>query len=245
MFSTRQQIKQQVSLYSKGHSVGFFAARVDKLGHTFASELKRKGSNMKKLIVGLAVVLALTACTASRIKHGEAAASSAIASVHVPSVSLPNVNASPTGNATGSNTLEVCAHYSGHVYEVCTAYLANSSLAVLVPYYKYATSSNGTLARYVSYRLGSRYTGQAKNVIVQRVKGWPTGTHDVAVPVIKILSVHSSLTTNTATLQTEESWKVTTKSGRVIYRETNRHHTVTMHRVQSYLLHKWVVTNLR
>lgn len=193
---------------------------------------------MRKLIVGLAAVLALSACTASQLRHGEAAASSAIA----PISSALN---QPSGNATGNNTLEVCAHYSGHVYEVCTAYIVNASLEVLVPYYKEVRSPSAATRQFVDYRLGQRYTGQAKTLIENRVKDWPAGSHEVAVPDIKILSVQSSLTTNTATLHTVETWKVTTQNGKVIYQESGTHHTVTMKRVPSYLLHKWVVSDLR
>lgn len=138
-----------------------------------------------------------------------------------------------------------CLHYTNHEYEVCTAYIANSSLAVLVPYYKYARSTNTTLQRYVTYRLGSRYTGSAYNTITSRVSGWPMGSFDVAVPRISILSVNSSLQTNTATLTTQETWRVENKQDKPIYQESNQLHTVTMQRVPSYILHKWVVTDIR
>lgn len=216
---------------------------------------------MKKLIAGLVVAAALTAGCTSSVTHRSVTASPTV-SAQSTMQSAPAVSASPTPqpstssgvttantpsqpSSSASDTLNVCLHYSGHVYEVCTAYIANSSLAVLVPYYKYAKSTDAALSRYVTYRLGSRYTGQAYDVITKRVASWPAGTYDVSVPDIRILSVSSSLQTNTATLVTEESWKVTSDTGQVMYQENGQRHTVTMHRVPSYLLHKWVVTNLQ
>lgn len=147
-------------------------------------------------------------------------------------------------NDVSQNLNDACLQFTNHEYEVCTAYVFNSSIADLVPYYAYAHSSNASLARFVQYRLGSRYTGQAAQLIRNRVAAWPPGHTDVAVPDIKILAVNSSLATNTATLTTEESWQVTTESGQVLFAETDAPHTITMRRVQSYILHKWVVTNI-
>jgi hypothetical protein len=159
-----------------------------------------------------------------------------------------NISTSPqSATTTASQTSDLaqpCLRFQNHEYEVCTAYVANASLAVLLPYYEYAKSPNSTLARYVTYRLGSRYTGGAYQKIVNRVATWPIGNHDVAIPSIAIMSVASNLQTNTATLVTRESWKVTTESGQVIYQEVNKQHSIIMQRVPSYLLHKWVVTSI-
>lgn len=138
-----------------------------------------------------------------------------------------------------------CLQFTNHEYEVCTAYIFNSSMADLVPYYKYAHSANAGLARFVDYRLGSRYTGSSNTLIRDRVAAFPSGEFDVDVPAIKIVSVNASLATNSATLQTVESWRVTDKADNVIYQETDVPHTVTMARVPSYVLHKWVVTSIR
>lgn len=216
---------------------------------------------MKKLIVSIAAIVLVAACTSS-VTSGNRTASATSQSASRASDSAPQTTAdttvesgsaseatetpsSPSRASSTSSTLDACLHYTGHVFEVCTAYIANSSLAVLVPYYKYAKSPQDSLARYVAYRLGSRYTGQANTVITNRVAAWPAGTHEVSVPIIKILSARSSLQTNTATLVTQETWKVTSQGGSVIYRENGKRHTVTLHRVQSYVLHKWVVTNLQ
>lgn len=136
-----------------------------------------------------------------------------------------------------------CLQFTNHEYEVCSAYIANSSLAVLVPYYKYA-NANDSWSRYVTYRLGSRYTGQAYEQMRNRVAAWPAGKNDVGVPHIDILSVSSSLATNTATLITKESWRVESSDDTLIYQEIGQQHVVTMERVPSYVLHKWVVTNV-
>jgi hypothetical protein len=168
-------------------------------------------------------------------------------SVFVAIVILVSSGAATTASAapTSNNTVSSCLHYTDHKYEVCTAYIANSSLAVLLPYYMYARSSNPSLAGYVSYRLNARYVGQANSIIRTRVSSWPVGATDVAIPDITILSVQSSLATNTATLVTRESWHITTESGAVLCTENNAVHTITMHRVPSYLLHKWVVADIK
>ncbi|HET6924330.1 MAG TPA: hypothetical protein VFH39_00685 [Candidatus Saccharimonadales bacterium] len=146
---------------------------------------------------------------------------------------------------TGSTTWQTCAHYTNHVYEVCSAYILNAAHADLQPYYKYVHDPNSSVAGFVSYRLGSRYTGGAQRLITQRVANWPSGVNEVDGPDIRILSVTSSLQHNRATLATEESWTVRSASGAVLYQENHVRHTVTMARVPSYLLHKWVVTDIR
>lgn len=151
----------------------------------------------------------------------------------------------PSPILNDTNDTHPCLQVTNHEYEVCTAYIANSSLAVLVPYYKYAHSSNATLQRYVTYRLSSRYTGNAYNLIVSRVGSWAPGEYDVEAPHIAITSVNSSLPTNTATLVTHESWTVTDRYGRIVYQENNAQHVITMQRVPSYILHKWVVTSIQ
>jgi hypothetical protein len=137
-----------------------------------------------------------------------------------------------------------CLQITNHEYEVCTAYAANSAAAVLVPYYKYANSTDAW-SRYVTYRLGSRYSGQAYEDIRSRVASWPAGKNEVEVPRIHIVSVNSDLTTNSATLVTQETWSVEAPDGTILYSESNREHAITMARVPSYVLHKWVVTSIR
>ncbi len=137
-----------------------------------------------------------------------------------------------------------CLAFMDHEYEVCTAYIFNSSISVLVPYYDFAKNDNASVARAVSYRLDSRYTGQANALIRARVSQWATGTYDADLPLIRILSVNASLAANKATLRTQETWVVADEHGNVVYREDNAYHTITMARVPSYLLHKWVVTNI-
>lgn len=188
---------------------------------------------MKRFIVSIMAMLMLAAGSAAALPTGPTVFSQNVA---FPATSQP---------ASLTQTLQTCARYRNHVYEVCSAYIFNSSLAVLVPYYKYVHNGNTALERYVSYRLGSRYTGQANTLMKNRVAHWPAGTMEVGVPTIHISSVHSSLATNTATLVTSETWHVTTQSGRPVYQENNRRHVITMHRVPSYILHKWVVTNIK
>lgn len=146
---------------------------------------------------------------------------------------------------TADDSKHPCVHYTNHVYEVCYAYAVNSSLLALVPYYKYASSPNPATSKLAAEHLNKRYYGDAYTTIQNRVASWPAGTKDVATPQIRIISVNSSLASSTATLVTQESWLVTDKNDRVIYRETNQRHVITMQRVKSYILHKWVVTDIR
>ena len=157
-------------------------------------------------------------------------------------ISTPATKAVSTSYADSDHP---CLHAGNHEYEVCTAYVANSSLAVLVPYYKYAHSKNAATVRYVTYRLGSRYQDDAYVTITSRTAGWPAGNNVVSTPTIEIESVTSDLPSNSATLQTREWWLVTDANGRVLYREDGESHTVSMSRVPSYVLHKWVVTDIR
>lgn len=186
------------------------------------------------LVIALAVVLGASGTTSALSIFG----------FSFPSVNSSSTRSASTSTATATSTEQACLHYANHVYEVCTAYIANASLGALLPYYEFARSSNPLLADLATHHLGSRYTGQAHNLITNRVAAWPAGEADVSLPDIRILSVHSNLKTNTATLYTEESWKVMTESGRVLFEETNARFRITMHRVPSYILHKWVVTNI-
>lgn len=148
--------------------------------------------------------------------------------------------------ASVTDTLRACLRYEGRAYEVCTAYVGNSSLLALVPYYKWANSSNPARAVAVTNRLRSRYYGAARRLIAGRVNGWPAGENKVSIPLFTILSVSSDLEHNRAILRTRETWRVRTKSnGRTIYREIGRPHRITMKRVQGLVLHKWVVSAIR
>jgi uncharacterized membrane protein YjdF len=161
-------------------------------------------------------------------------------------ISLGLLSAAPvSAQVPTTQTTDGCYAYTNHEYEVCFAYLVNSSLAVLAPFYTYANSPNTTLNRYVTYRLGSRYYGTAYTTMASRVARWPVGNNHVAIPNIDILTVRSNLETNTATIVTQESWLVTDMYERTIYQEAGQRHVVQMARVPSYILHKWVVTDIR
>lgn len=147
--------------------------------------------------------------------------------------------------ATAQLPDNACLQFSNHGYEVCTAYILNASIADLLPYYTFIHSSNVGLSRFVAYRLGSRYTGQAYDAIANRTASWPAGTMTVGVPDIHILSVTANLATNVAQLTTEESWEVRSESGQIVYQEVAVHHTIIMNRTPSYLLHKWVVSAIQ
>ena len=157
-------------------------------------------------------------------------------------------SSSSLATPTTAKTTNPCLRVTNHEYEVCSAYIANSSVAVLVPYYKYAQSSSRdsqSLQQFVTYRLGQRYVEPVYSSIRARVATWPAGAYDVSIPNIKILSVTSSVKTNSATLTTRETWIVKNRSNQIVYQEQNMPHTVIMQRVPSYILHKWVVSDIR
>lgn len=130
-----------------------------------------------------------------------------------------------------------------HGYEVFTAYLANSMAEALWPYYKLGRSKNDAWVAAATNRLESRYYDQARAVIEKRVAGWPRGIQKVPVPHVEVTCLNTYLSTDTALLTTTETWKVTTKSGKLLYAEKNQTHHITMHRVPGLILHKWVVTS--
>ncbi|HEV2375801.1 MAG TPA: hypothetical protein VGS19_27000 [Streptosporangiaceae bacterium] len=147
-----------------------------------------------------------------------------------------------------------CEHFSRHQYEVCFAYLVNDSLLARVPYYQVGRQPGlGPLAL---TRLKSRYYGSARRSLIDQAKGWPLQA-DVSLPSIRIVGpVSVSAKLATATLHTVETWLVRAESragkpGRVLFAETNAHHTVSLIRTPTMLcafghcLHKWVVVRIR
>jgi len=167
--------------------------------------------------------------------------------------------ASITGTqATASTPVSVsrgCAHFQRHQYEVCYAYVVNDTWLARVPYYMFgrdAVSGPSALTR-----MKSRYYGPTRRFIIGQTRGWPQHV-DVSVPRIRIVGqVAVSANLATATLHTFETWLVRVKSGsgrklgRVLFAETNVHHTITLDRTPTMLclgghcLHKWVVVRIR
>ena len=155
-------------------------------------------------------------------------------------------SASPSARPSASRSApaeRVCLNVPSRHLEVCTAYVANASLAARYPYYQLGHSTNHTLASAALDRLGSRYTGTAYRSLVQQTAGWPASVQ-VSIPEIHIDSVTVAADDNTAVLHTRETWRVATGE-RVLFAENNQPHTVTMHRVPGVVLHKWVVTDIR
>jgi len=168
-------------------------------------------------------------------------------------------SAGPVLSALGSDTSALvsrgCAHLSRHQYEVCYAYLVNDSLLARVPYYQ--VGRQPVLGPLAPARLKSRYYGAARRLIIDQTKGSP-GHVDVSVPSIRIAGpVRVSANLAAAAMQTVETWLVRaeppagSKSGQVLFAETNARHTVTLHRTPTILclaghcLHKWVVVRIR
>lgn len=161
------------------------------------------------------------------------------------------------GPGSGATSLvsRGCEHFSRHQYEVCFAYLVNDSLLARVPYYE--LGRRPALRSAALTRLKSRYYGAARRFIMAQPRGWPRKV-DVSVPSIRIVGpVRVSANLATATIHTIETWLVRaepragSKSGRVLFAETNARHTVMLDRTPTILclaghcLHKWVVVRIR
>lgn len=148
-----------------------------------------------------------------------------------------------------------CEHFSRHQYEVCYAYLVNDSLLARVPYYE--VGRRPALGPLALTRLKSRYYGAARRYIINQAKGWPRQVK-VSVPRIRIVGpVRVSANLATAIIHTVETWLVRAepstggKPGRVLFAETNAHHTISLDRTPTILcfaghcLHKWVVVRIQ
>jgi hypothetical protein len=143
-------------------------------------------------------------------------------------------------------TLSECAHFSGHRFEVCGAYMWNDAHWSLQPYYKYVHSDS--FFAFLKNRLSLKYRNDALQAIRRRARNWPSGTNTVEGPRIDILRARSSLKCNQGVLITRESWKVVSRRGSVLYQERRQIHTVILRRVPderfrlgSHVLHAWVV----
>jgi hypothetical protein len=155
------------------------------------------------------------------------------------------------GSATPSPVSRGCAHFTRHQYEVCYAYVVNDSWLARVPYYK--EGRDPALGPPTLTRLKSRYYGVAQHFLIDQTKGWPRHV-EVSAPSIRIVgAVSVSANLATATINTIETWLVRAepapggRSGRVLFAETNAHHTISLDRTPTILclaghcLHKWVV----
>ena len=158
---------------------------------------------------------------------------------------------SSQGSATGNQT-EVskdCAKFDRHQYEVCFAYVVNDTLLSRVPFYK--VGRNPDLGPATKVRFESKYYGTARRMIETQAAAWPVKV-EVKAPEITIVGgPHVNANLSSATISTVESWRVTTKSGRVLFAARGVHYTVTLRRVPTVLcisggscLHKWVVANI-
>jgi hypothetical protein len=142
-----------------------------------------------------------------------------------------------------------CAHFHRHEYEVCYAYMVNDTYLARVPYYR--VGRDPSLRQSARTRLASRYYNPARRFLIRQARSWPRHV-DVSAPHIRIVG-HVVVSANlaTATLHTIETWRVRTESGRLLFAETNKHHTITLHRTPTMLcalghcLHKWVVVRIR
>jgi hypothetical protein len=147
-----------------------------------------------------------------------------------------------------------CSHFRRHQYEVCYAYVVNDTWLARVPYYKFGRDP--ILGPPALTRLDSRFYGSAQRFIIAQTRGWPRHV-EVSAPRIRIVGrVIVSRNVATATLHTVETWLVRAKpakgqQGRVLFTETNVHHTITLDRTPTMLclaghcLHKWVVVSIQ
>ena len=158
---------------------------------------------------------------------------------------------SSQSSATGSQTevSQDCAKFDRHQYEVCFAYVVNNTLLARVPFYK--LGRNPDLGPAAKQRFESRYYGTAQRQIEAQAAAWPVKV-EVKAPEISIVGgPHVTADLSSATISTVESWLVTTRSGRVLFKERGVHYTITLRRVPTVLcvsgggcLHKWVVANI-
>jgi hypothetical protein len=138
-----------------------------------------------------------------------------------------------------------CLQLRRHQYEVCFAYIANASYLARLPFYKLGRSTNPDIARTFREHFESRYTQAARAFIERQTAQWPPpGQLDVFLPTIRIISVSVAADLSTATLATRETWLVRTEGGATLFAENNVSHTISLARVKSKILHKWVVTNI-
>jgi hypothetical protein len=153
----------------------------------------------------------------------------------------------PGGGPSGSGGTappHACLTVEPRHLEVCTAYVANATVAGRYPYYQLGHSSNRTLADAATSRLRSRYTDQAYQYLVRQTAGWPSSVK-VDLPNIRIDSVTVPADARSAVLRTHESWRVEDDAGRVLFVETNRAHVITLRRVPGVLVDKWVVAAIQ
>lgn len=187
-----------------------------------------------KAAVAAVVTLGLTACMSGT------AGSRPASGTNVPRTSVSTITPGFL------QTTGTCAKNTGHLYEVCFAYIFNDAEFSLQPYYKYVHSDS--LFASLRERLPLKYRGQALQTIRQRVAHWPVGTNMVRGPDIVIREGWASLVCNKAVLITRESWTVIAPSGQVLYQERGQTHTVVLRRIPderfrigSHALHQWVV----
>lgn len=155
----------------------------------------------------------------------------------------PGAGSSPSAAGT-SGPDRGCVTATARHFELCTAYIANATVAARYPYYQFGHGGNQTLARAAASRLRSRYTGAALAFLLRQTADWPGGLH-VRLPDVHIDSVSVAADQNTAVLRTHESWRVETRTGQLLFAETDHAHTITLQRVPGVILHKWVVSDIR
>jgi hypothetical protein len=209
--------------------------------------------------------LALGACTTAGAPHVDAVTtiptSQITTEAHVtpPSVTIETTKA-PTPRITTHTSeaikqregLAGCLQFSdlktypNREYEVCTAYVTNSASIALQGLYKFGNNKVGYLADGARHHFETRYWGQPRADIEQRVDSWPTTTKLTGNKVkqsITLLALSSSLTDDRAILKTRESWRVTAPDGTVLLDEplATREATMCRGRLPGHPLHEWVV----
>jgi hypothetical protein len=197
---------------------------------------------MKKLtlIGAAAVALSLapltTACSSSDGGNGgtSAHATSAAPSSTAPASSRPSSQSPsygpPTSQPTQTQTTTPPAKptkpavYRGceavantAAAPACTDYLRSAAPDRAI-YYKYARSSDQALAQGALKGLNNWYTGAARNLILNQVKGWdPNYSDNIDVDwSTKVTSGQGATSAGVATLKVTETWKVHTEGGPVL-----------------------------
>lgn len=191
-----------------------------------------------KLTLGI-LAFTLAACGSQAVSQPAAAPPSPSPTAAQPPSPIVSVPDDPTEAFRDIQTdLGPCAHVSRHQYEVCAAYFYASGLRWA--YYRYSRS----LAGLVTAKLEDRFWTPARQQLENQTAGWPEDV-DTTAPRISILAVDVNLKANSAQLTTRESWLVQQADGPVLFQEIDAVHHITLMRMPSIVLHKWVVTNIR
>ncbi len=202
--------------------------------------------SLRRALAVLALVASISACSGT----DPGGITLPTAPVTVPPLpvptTLPSVEATDLPNDVVPDLSQSpeCAKLADQEARICYAYIVNASLGARLSFYKFGSSSNPTVAQEAKERLQKRYDKDARRLVEGQARSFPEDVN-VDAPSVRIESVKADLARDTATLRTVESWLVKDKTGKVLFEEKDQPHTVTLSRTQSFVLRRWVVTQIK